>query len=119
MRKISRMPGLRLIHRQEDENMIGPKTIEKMILTASEQIGAHRELIDKAFCKADDGKLKISISIDLAVSAEKPGGIDVDTTISFVADRVKDKVSSTVVENHYPHRARDLYIKLFQSQGPI
>lgn len=79
--------------------MIGPKTLEKMILTAAEQLGAHRELIDKAFCKADDGKLKVSISIDLAVSAEKPGGIDVDTTISFVAERVKYKVSSTVIEN--------------------
>lgn len=79
--------------------MIGPKTLEKMILMTAEQIGAHRELIDKAFCKADDGKLKVSIGIDLSVSEVKPGGIDVDTTISFVAKRVKDKVSSTVVEN--------------------
>jgi len=79
--------------------MIGPKVIEKMILTASEQIGAHRELIERAFIKSDDGKLKVSIGIDLAVSADKPGGIDVDTTISFVTERVKDKVSSTVMEN--------------------
>jgi hypothetical protein len=70
-----------------------------MKLLVGEQIDAYAKQIDLAFIKAEEGKLKISVSFDLCVSQIKPTGIDVDCTIGFIADRVKDKVSSTVVEN--------------------
>lgn len=79
--------------------MIGSKTIDRMKLMAGEQIDAYAIQIDKAFIKAGEGKLKVSIGFDLCVSTIKTDGIDVDATISFVADRVKDKISDTVVEN--------------------
>jgi hypothetical protein len=66
---------------------------------ATDQIDAFAKQIDIAFIRAEDGKLKVSLSFDLSTSKIKPGGIDIDCTLGFVADRVKDKVSSTVVEN--------------------
>lgn len=79
--------------------MIGPKTIARMKTEAAEKIDIYAGQIDKAFLKDDDGKLKISIGFDLSMSDETPGGIDIDTTLSFVADRIKDKTRYTVVEN--------------------
>jgi hypothetical protein len=78
---------------------IGPKTIEKMKGMAGEQLDAFAKKINEAFLKADDGKLKVTIAFDIAVSETKKDAVDLDATISFVADRIKDKVSSTVVEN--------------------
>ena len=79
--------------------MIGEKTILKMKSLAAEQIDSFSREIDKAFLKNEDGKLKISMSFDLSMSQIKPTGIDVDCTLGFTADRVKNKISDTVVEN--------------------
>ena len=43
----------------------------------------------------------MTLSIDLAVSTVKAGGIDCDVSIGFVADRIKDKISETIVENQH------------------
>lgn len=78
---------------------IGQKTIDKMVGMASEQLNAYAKKINEAFLKLEDGKLKVSIAFDLAVSETKPDAVDIDATISFTADKVKDKVSTTVAEN--------------------
>lgn len=78
---------------------IGPKSIEAMKAMAADQIDTYAGKINQAFLKSDDGKLKVSISIDLAMSGINPGGIDCDVSIGFVADRIKDKISETIVEN--------------------
>ena len=79
--------------------MIGPKTIEKMKAEAIAKINISATQIDKAFLKADDGKLKVSIGFDISMSDKTAGGIEVATTIAFVSDRIKDKTTCTVVEN--------------------
>jgi hypothetical protein len=79
--------------------MIGPKSIARMKLEASDNIDVYAKQIDDAFMKSEDGKLKVSIGFDLCVSQIQPTGIEISTTISFVADRIKAKTISTVVEN--------------------
>ena len=78
---------------------IGPKSIEAMKQMAENQIDTYAGKINQAFLKSDDGKLKVTLSIDLSVSTVKAGGIDCDVSIGFVADRIKDKISETIVEN--------------------
>ena len=78
---------------------IGQKTIDKMVGMASEQLNAFVKKINEAFLKSEDSKLKVSIAFDLAVSETKADAVDIDATISFTADKVKDKVSTTVAEN--------------------
>jgi hypothetical protein len=92
--------------------MIGPKTITRMKLMVSEQIDAFAKKIDEAYIKADEGKLKVTLSIDLCTSTIKATGIDVDCSISFIADRVKDKISDTVVENQIELPLSDKVYKL-------
>jgi hypothetical protein len=65
---------------------------------AAEKIDTYAEKMDLAFLKSDDSKLKVSLSFDLAQS-EKPDSIDLDCTISFTYERIKDKTSTTVTEN--------------------
>ncbi|MFH1146843.1 MAG: hypothetical protein V1736_03965 [Pseudomonadota bacterium] len=79
--------------------MIGPKTISRMKHMVSEQIDAFAMKIDEAYIKAYEGKLKVTLSIDLCTSTVKATGIDIDCSIGFIADRVKDKISDTVIEN--------------------
>lgn len=78
--------------------MIGEKTIAEMKALAAEKIDTYAEKMDAAFLKSDDGKLRVSISFDLAQS-EKPDSIDLDCTISFTSEKIKDKTSTTVTEN--------------------
>jgi hypothetical protein len=92
--------------------MIGPKSIADMKQHATDQIDAFAKQIDIAFIKAEDGKLKVSLSFDICKSKIKPEGIDIDCTLSFVTDRVKDKVSSTVVENQIDLPLSDKVYKL-------
>jgi hypothetical protein len=79
--------------------MIGPKTIASMKQAAAEKIDIYAGQIDKAFLKSDDGKLKISIGFDISMSEKMANGVEVATTIGFVADKIKDKTVCTVIEN--------------------
>jgi hypothetical protein len=81
------------------ESAIGLKSINEMKTAAAEKIDIYARQINEAFVNSDDGKLKISIAFDLCVSKETPGGIDIETTIGFVAEKIKDKTMATVVEN--------------------
>ena len=78
--------------------MIGEKTIAQMKFIAAEKIDTYAEKMDAAFLKSDDGKLRVSLSFDLAAS-EKPDSIDLDCTISFTSEKIKDKTSTTITEN--------------------
>lgn len=77
--------------------MIGPRTIETMKKLIMEQIDNHAPKMDEAFMNADDGKLKVSIGVDIGVS-ETPDSLDVGVTMSFTAEKVKDKIIGTVSE---------------------
>jgi len=77
---------------------IGPKTIERIKSMLAEQLDTYATKIDHAYIKAEGDKLKVSLSVDLFPSGVKQGGIDVDVTLSFTADKVKEKLSDTVVE---------------------
>ena len=78
--------------------MIGPKTIDSMKALAVEKIDTYAEKMNESFLKSDDGKLKVSISFDLAYS-EKPDSVDLDCTISFTSEKIKDKTSTTITEH--------------------
>ncbi len=78
---------------------IGEKTIQAMKELAGEQIDTYAGKINTAFLKATDEKLKIILAFDIALSKLMIGGIDLDATISFTESKVKEKVSTTVVEN--------------------
>jgi len=76
---------------------IGPKTIDK----ATELIGAmlkiHRADIDKAFLKTD-GVLTVSLGVKFKPS-EAQGEIEIESTIKFVTDQVKDSAMVIFNEN--------------------
>lgn len=78
---------------------IGEKTIEKMKVMAGEHLDTFAGKIAEAFLKSSEGKLKVTIAFDIGVSEVKPGGLDVDATISFTTEKIKEKISSIVVEN--------------------
>jgi hypothetical protein len=78
---------------------IGPKTIQMMKALTVEHLDTYAKTLDVAFKKSDDGKLKVSISFVLSVSTEKANSVDVDATISFTAEKIKEKISQTVTEN--------------------
>lgn len=77
---------------------IGPKTIEIMKGLACEQLDTFASKMGEAFLKSEDGKLKVSISLDVGVSEIQRNALDIDATISFTTERVKFKVSKTVNE---------------------
>jgi hypothetical protein len=78
---------------------IGPRTIQKMKDTAIEKIDAWAPNIRDAFIKSDDGKLKVSLSYNIFMSKDTPGGLDIKAGISFIESRINDETISTVVEN--------------------
>jgi len=77
---------------------IGPKSIEAMKQMAENQIDTYAGKINQAFLKSDDGKLRVTLSFELYMSA-KPDSIDLDCTISFTSEKIKDRTSTTVTEN--------------------
>ena len=78
--------------------MIGPKTIESMKAMAQEKIDTYAEKMDLAFLKSDDGKLRVTLAFELYMSA-KPDSIDLDCTISFTSEKIKDRTSTTITEH--------------------
>ena len=78
--------------------MIGEKVIEKVKLLSDELIGMHGGRIQKAFARQEDGKLTVSLSFVIQ-PAEKAGMIDLDATISYTMEKVKEKITAKVSEN--------------------
>ncbi|HOD97845.1 MAG TPA: hypothetical protein PLT63_03625 [Syntrophales bacterium] len=77
--------------------MIGPKTIESMKSLAAEKIDTYAEKMNESFLKSDDGKLRVTLAFELSMS-EKPDSVDLDCTISFTSEKIKDKTSTTITE---------------------
>ena len=94
------------------ESKIGPKTIARMKSEAADKIDIYAAQMDKAFLKSETGSLKISIGFDISMSEKIAGGIDVSTTIGFVADKIKDKTTCTVVESQTELPIADKVYKL-------
>jgi hypothetical protein len=78
--------------------MIGEKVIEKVKLLSDELIGMHGGRIQKAYGKQEDGKLTVSLSFVIQPS-EKAGMIDVDAKITYVMEKVTEKITAKVSEN--------------------
>jgi hypothetical protein len=70
--------------------MIGTKTTTAMKDLSGELIDAYRKEIKEAFLKSDEG-LKVSLNLAIIPSKTRPEGVDVDATISFTAERIKEK----------------------------
>jgi len=92
--------------------MIGPKTIQKMKDTAIEKIDTWAPKIRDAYLKSEDGKLKVTIGFNIFMSKEISGGLDVETGITFTAEKISDKTTETVVENQM-----DLPLKVYKLAG--
>ncbi len=78
---------------------VGERSIKAMRDLGIELIDSHAKRINEAFLKSDDGKVKVSLSYDIAVSEKKADYIDIDATISFTTEKVKTKVTESVSEN--------------------
>ena len=78
--------------------MLGDKVFEKMTDQSEELITEHRDRIVKAFGKQDDGKLAVSLTFNIA-PAKAMDQYDVDCSISYLMERIREKISATVTEN--------------------
>jgi hypothetical protein len=78
--------------------MIGIKVIEKVKLLSDELIEMHSGRIQKAYAKQTDGKLTVGLSFVIQPS-EKPGMIEVDATITYTMEKIKEKINARVAEN--------------------
>jgi hypothetical protein len=72
---------------------IGEHTITTMKELAGELLDTYQDAINKAFIRAGDESLKVSISFGLDLSKMIMEAVDVDATISFTAEKVKEKVT--------------------------
>lgn len=76
---------------------IGPKTIERAGEMVNAMLRMHRETIDKAFLRADDA-LNIALGVKFK-PGEAADQIEIDVSIKFVTDQVKD--SATALFNEH------------------
>jgi hypothetical protein len=74
---------------------IGSDVLEKMKQLGDELISAHIEKIKSAYNHSDDQKLAVSLSFSL-LAGEKPGDYDVEASITYIVERIKDKIKATV-----------------------
>ena len=65
---------------------------------SNQLITTHAASMGKAFLKQDDGRLSVSISFVIEPSKVAKSAIDVDATISFTMEKIKEKVTSRVMD---------------------
>jgi hypothetical protein len=90
---------LLILRKQGADNMIsgiGEKTIETMQRQTKDLIETHKRNIQAAFLKAEDGKLKVGISIAIVQAGAK---LAVESTITYTVEKVSDKQSAFIDEN--------------------
>ncbi len=75
---------------------IGPVTIQKMQTEVSGLLEAYAKEIDEAYIKAKDEPLNVSLKVNLSPS---DGTIKLKTSIDFVAEKIKDSVTSYADES--------------------
>lgn len=89
---------------------ISTHTVETMKMLAGELIDAHAAKMNLAFLRADEGKLKVSLGFDIAVSEKTMNAVDVAATLSYTMEKIKDKIekngiSEIQVEISFPKAA--------------
>ena len=76
------------------------KLITETLVCASKQIdqlmALHSAQIHRAYLTAEDAKLSIGITVDLAASDEMPNTIVVRSRINFVESRVRDEKTTRI-----------------------
>ena len=77
--------------------MIGEKTFAAMKKLADELIHMHGARMAKAFNLQTDGKLAVAITFSIQPSA-KADIIEVDAVITYVMEKVKEKITANVSE---------------------
>lgn len=75
---------------------IGPKTIDAAGEALTALLKMYRDKIDKAYLKADGA---LTLDLKAKFKAADNGDMEVETSINFVTDRIKNTVSRTVNEN--------------------
>jgi len=74
---------------------IGEMTVATMRNMAAELLETYQGKLDAAFMKSEDGKLKISLTFDVSMSQSTQNAVDVDATIAFTAEKIKDKIEKS------------------------
>lgn len=78
---------------------IGDRTITRAIQQVQELLIDNQLGIDRAYLKDQD----LTITITIKFKPPKyPPGINVETAIAFITERVKDKMETTVIEGDLP-----------------
>jgi hypothetical protein len=55
--------------------------------------------MQQAYERQDDGKLGVTITFSIYPDANMTGKMDIDATISYVIERVKEKITARVAYN--------------------
>lgn len=78
----------------------GERLIMESLISASKQLNnlmkSHQSEIHRAYLKAEDGKLSIGLTVELAPSEEIVNAIRVVAKINFIESRVKDATMERV-----------------------
>jgi hypothetical protein len=93
---------------------IGKKTIENAADMLKSTLEIYREKIDRAYLKAGDSALSVSLKLKFKDSDTQIGAIDVSCDIDFVTDRIKNLFKRTVNENAeelFPAKNNVVHIK--------
>lgn len=77
------------------QTWISKHTTDTMKSLACELIDAHAANMNLAFLKAEDGKLKVNLALDVAMSEAVANAVDIAATISYTLERVRDKIEKT------------------------
>ena len=80
-------------------NGIGEKTIETIKRQASDLIDTHKRKIQAAFYQTDEGRMKVGLSVNIQQVGPK---LAVETSISYVVEKISDKQSVFIDENQAP-----------------
>lgn len=77
--------------------VIGERTREKIVELLQAQLEEYASAIDAAYARMDKA-LSISLGVKLSENPKNSLFVDVDTSISFKLDEVKDKAHGSVSE---------------------
>ena len=75
---------------------IGQKAIDMMIKQTADLINTHKRKIQEAFLQAEEGKMKVGLSVNIQQVGPK---LAVETSISYVVEKISDKQSIFIDEN--------------------
>ena len=90
---------LLILKKQGESEMIsgiGQKAIDMMIKQTGDLINTHKRKIQEAFLQAEDGKMKVGLSVNIMQVGPK---LAVETSISYVVEKISDKQSIFIDEN--------------------